>query len=113
MLVAIIQAIIPIIIQSKKSFPNHFIHFPHETPAIAKPAIREALVGVNRLVIPSPIWKANTAVCLVIPITSAMGIIIGIVTTAWPEPEGIKIFIIDYTINIDGAFIRLGSPFSK
>ena len=41
-----------------------------------------------------PNWNANTAVCLVSPIASANGAIIGIDVAACPDPDGIKKFII-------------------
>lgn len=47
-------------------------------------------VGQNMLEKPSPNWYAMTATSLDCPIKSATGARIGIVTTAWPEPDGMK-----------------------
>ena len=48
------------------------------------------MVGMTQFVNPSPNWKACTATCLVIPVKSAIGTIIGITAAAWPEPEEMK-----------------------
>ena len=66
-------------------------------------------VGQNKFEKPSPNWKASTAVCLVSPIASANGAIIGIDVAAWPEPEGIKKFIKFWTIIIPTAAIDFGN----
>lgn len=48
------------------------------------------MVGMTQFVNPSPNWKACTATCLVIPVKSAIGTMIGITAAAWPEPEEMK-----------------------
>ena len=47
-------------------------------------------VGQNIFENPSPNWNASTAVCLVSPMASARGAMIGIDVAACPEPDGIK-----------------------
>ena len=49
---------------------------------------------------PSPKLKARMAVCLVIPSRSASGIMIGITTEAWPEPEVINTLIMVLAMSI-------------
>ncbi len=58
---------------------------------------------------PSPKLKASTAVCLLIPIRSATGTIIGIVVAACPEPLVIKKLITTCIKNIAGAWNILGT----
>ncbi len=53
-------------------------------------AIKTPDVGMIVLENPSPQVNANTAVVLLSSKTSASGAIKGIVTAAWPEPDGIK-----------------------
>lgn len=59
--------------------------------AIAQ-AMTMKLVGHSRLENPSPNWKINTAICLFIPMRSAIGVIIGMDTAACPEPDGTRKF---------------------
>ena len=51
------------------------------------------MVGMTQFVNPSPNWKACTATCLVIPVKSAIGTMIGITAAAWPEPEEMKVLL--------------------
>ena len=75
---------------------------------LISPHIVAADVGQNRFENPSPNWNANTAVCLVSPIASANGAIIGIDVAACPDPDGIKKFIIFWTTTIPTAAIDFG-----
>jgi len=75
-------------IQRMQSGRYHFVHFDQEILLIPMAAIKYPDVGVKRLMIPSPRVKAKTAVCLVTPMKSASGAMMGIVTAALPEPEG-------------------------
>lgn len=54
---------------------------------LISPQTVAADVGQNILEKPSPNWKASTAVCLVSPMASAKGAMIGIDVAACPEPE--------------------------
>ena len=67
-------------------------HFTKGTFAKLNTAIRIPEVGIIMFEKPSPQVKAKTAVCRVMPSKSAKGAISGIVTAAWPEPDGIKNF---------------------
>jgi hypothetical protein len=49
--------------------------------------------GVIILVKPSPNWKARTVACLDTPIRSENGAMIGIVTAALAEADGIKMLM--------------------
>ena len=46
---------------------------------------------------PSPNWNASTAVCRLMPTRSASGAMIGMVTNAWPLPDGMKKLITSCT----------------
>ena len=75
--------------QSANKGARYFIQVLNDiVPHIAKAARISPPVGAITFVKASPNWKARTAVCLVIPIISAKGAIIGIVIAAWPEPDG-------------------------
>lgn len=71
--------------------------------AIESIAIKIPEVGMIVLENPSPQVKAKTAVCRVIPRRSDKGAIIGIVTAACPDPEGMKKFSVVWKISIPPA----------
>ena len=83
----------------------HLNHLLYGIFAKVSAPIVTPLVGIIRLVKPSPNWKVSTAICLLIPETSQIGIIIGIVKDACPDPEGIKKFKKDWKKNIHCAEI--------
>ena len=64
------------------NFKIHLNHFVNGMPAIARHAIKVALVGMIAFEKPSPNWKINTEVCEEIPIKSPSGAMIGIVNAA-------------------------------
>lgn len=78
-----------VITSAMNSGTNHFHHLSILTPAIPQ-IIGVMAVGHIMLERPSPNWKARTADCLEIPIKSDRGAMIGILVTAWPEPDGMK-----------------------
>src|SRR5699024_12097986 len=84
---AIIIATTPISTQTPNKGSINRNHFTQDTPATAILAIKIPEVGAIVLVNPSPILYASTAVCLVIPIISAKGAIIGITIAACPLPD--------------------------
>ena len=79
-----------------------------EIPPIIRQGSRLELVGIIKLVNPSPHWRVNTPICRVIPNTSANGAIMGITTAVWPEPEGMKKLIRALAMNIPMAATLLG-----
>ena len=70
--------------------PNHL---EYGIPATESTAIRTPEHGVIIFVNPSPNWKARTVDCLEIPIRSENGAITGMVTAAFAEADGTKIFM--------------------
>ena len=58
-------------------------------------AIKIPLVGMIMLLKPSPEVKANTAVWRVMPSMSDSGAISGMLTAAWPDPDGISRLSVD------------------
>ena len=74
----------------KNSGTINLSHFSYGIPARPSIAIKMPDVGIMVFDRPSPQVKANTATCRERPKTSAKGAIIGIVTAACPEPDGIK-----------------------
>ena len=77
---------------SRNIIPNsgvmNLYHLFKPTPMI--PHSVATAVGQNILEKPSPNWNAITATSLDCPIRSATGAKIGMVTTAYPEPDGLK-----------------------
>src|SRR5690625_4539057 len=70
---------------SRKAKRNHQ---SYSTPANPRIPINTAFVGMIIMENPSPKIKACTAICLETPRRSLRGAIKGIVTHAWPLPEG-------------------------
>ena len=84
------------------------IHFCHGTLTIARAAIKYSEVEYSICAKPPPSWKARTAVCHVTPARSAKGVIIGIVTNAWPLPEGMTKLIANWTNYISATLSTPG-----
>lgn len=63
-------------------------HARYETPASAKPPIKEAMVGAIMLSKPDAVAKAATMTSLLEPTRSAIGAITGIVAAAKPDDDG-------------------------
>lgn len=63
-------------------------HARYETPASAKPPIKEAMVGAIMLSKPDAVAKAATMTSLLEPTKSAIGAITGIVAAAKPDDDG-------------------------
>lgn len=63
-------------------------HARYETPASAKPPIKEAMVGAIMLSKPDAVAKAATMTSLLEPTRSAIGAITGIVAAARPDDDG-------------------------
>ncbi len=61
---------------------TNLTHFSKSIFATDKLARSDPPVGIIEFEIPSPRWKAKTAVCLEIPTKSDRGVIIGIVVAA-------------------------------
>ena len=78
-------------------------HRSYGMPASPNIAIKMPEVGMIVLDRPSPQVNANTATCLDRPKTSAKGAIIGMVTAAWPEPDGMKKLKKDWKVNMPMA----------
>ena len=67
---------------------THFTHLPYGILAIPRTAMRTPEVGVIILVNPSPNWNAITVACLLTPIISEKGAMIGIVMAALALADG-------------------------
>ena len=80
-------------INTTKTFQNHLIQTSYGILAMPSAPISTAEVGVIIFVNPSPNWNAITVACLDSPITSEKGAIIGIVSAAFAEPEGMNILM--------------------
>ena len=63
-------------------------HARYETPASAKPPIKEAMVGAIMLSKPDAVAKAASMTSLLEPTRSAIGAITGIVAAAKPDDDG-------------------------
>ena len=72
------------------NFHTHLNHLLYDTLATESTAIRTPEHGVIIFVKPSPNWKARTVACLDTPIISENGAMIGIVTAAFAEAEGMN-----------------------
>ena len=72
-----------------------------------------ALVGTIMFVNPSPNWNARTAVCCGTPVSVASGDMIGIVTKACPDPDGMKKLQTDWTSSMPMAETSAGMPSSS
>src|SRR5829696_7206356 len=69
---------------------TNFNQVPYPTRAMARPPITTADVGVTIATRPLPNWKALTTSSPAMPANPASGTMIGMVTVARPELEGIK-----------------------
>ena len=67
---------------------ERFSQSRYDTPASAKPPIREAIVGAIMLSRPDAVAKAATMTSLLEPTKSAIGAITGIVAAAKPDDDG-------------------------
>lgn len=72
------------------NLPAHFNQVEYSTLAIFKPPITTPDVGVNRLIKPDAAEKIITITAGLWPNSAVRGPMIGIVTDAQPEVEGIK-----------------------
>ena len=63
-------------------------HARYETPASAKPPIKEAMVGAIILMRPDAVAKAATMTSLLEPTKSAIGAMTGMVAAAKPDDDG-------------------------
>ena len=75
---------------NKINFHAHLTHCSYEILATDKTAMRTPEQGVIMLVNPSPNWKASTVACREIPIMSENGAMMGIVTAAFAEADGMN-----------------------
>ena len=66
----------------------NFAHLAYGMRAMPNTPMSTPEVGVIMLVNPSPNWKANTLVCREIPIKSENSAIMGMVSAALAEPDG-------------------------
>ena len=74
------------------NFQTHLNHFAYGIFATERTAIRTPEHGVIIFVKPSPNWKARTVAWRDRPIMSENGAMIGIVTAAFAEADGMKRF---------------------
>ena len=94
----------------KKSGNIHFNHTSYRILAMARTPMVTPLVGMIRLEIPSPNWKANTATCRLMPKRSLKGAMMGMVSAACPDPLGTKKFRKLWSTNMISTEMPRGSP---
>ena len=83
----------PTAIRRRMNFQIHLTHFSYGILATESTAMRTPEHGVIIFVNPSPNWNARTVACRETPIISENGAMIGIVTAALAEAEGMKRFM--------------------